>query len=136
MVINMLTPKSVIEDLYAAIASGDLPRAASYLDPDADFYITPGLPHQAPFYKGRDAFVQGVWVQLKTKYVPDIKPQISEILIGTDVVTVIGRYIGTAMTGRSVNIGFVHAWTVRSGHVIALHVHTDAPSWVEALTPA
>lgn len=69
-------------------------------------------------------------------YVPDIRAQISECLTGTDVVTVIGRYQGTAMTGRAINIGFVHSWTVRSGNVVALHVHTDAPSWVEALTPA
>jgi len=47
----MQPPKSVIEDLYAAIAAGDIQRAASHLDPDADFYITPGLPHQEPFIK-------------------------------------------------------------------------------------
>jgi ketosteroid isomerase-like protein len=132
----MQTPKRVIEDLYAAIAAGDMQKAASYLDPDADFYITPGLPHQNPFYKGRDAFVEGVWKQLKMTYVPDIRAQVSECLTGTDVVTVIGRYLGTAMTGRAINIGFVHSWTVRSGNVVALRVHTDAPSWVEALTPA
>ncbi|MGB7417234.1 MAG: nuclear transport factor 2 family protein [Thermosynechococcaceae cyanobacterium] len=129
----MQTPRNVIEDLYAAIAARDMQRAAGHLDPDADFYITPGLPHQDPFYKGRDAFVNGVWKQLKMTYVPNIQAQISEYLSGTDVVTVIGRYIGTAMTGRAIDIGFVHAWTVRSGHVIALQVHTDAPSWNRAL---
>ena len=129
----MQTPKRVIEDLYAAIAAGEIQKAANYLDPDADFYITPGLPHQNPFYKGRDAFVEGVWKQLKMTYVPNIQAQISECLTGTDVVTVIGRYLGTAMTGRSINIGFVHSWTVKSGNVVALHVHTDAPSWIEAL---
>jgi ketosteroid isomerase-like protein len=131
----MQTPRRVIEDLYAAIAAGDIQRAASHLDPDADFYITPGLPHQEPFYKGRDAFVNGVWKQLKMTYVPNIQAQISEYLTGTDVVTVIGRYLGTAMTGRTIDIGFVHSWTVRSEHVVELHVHTDAPSWIAALAP-
>ena len=132
----MPTPKSVIKDLYAAIAAGEIQRAASHLDPDADFYITPGLPHQEPFYKGKEAFVNGVWKQLKMTYVPNIQAQINEYLTGTDVVTVIGRYLGTAMTGRAINISFVHSWTVRSGQVIELHVHTDAPSWIEALAPA
>jgi ketosteroid isomerase-like protein len=67
-------------------------------------------------------------------YVPNIQAQISEWLTGTDVVTVIGRYLGTATTGRSINISFVHSWTVKSGNILALHVHTDAPSWIAALT--
>jgi ketosteroid isomerase-like protein len=130
----MQNPKSVIENLYATIAAGDIQRAATYLDPDANFYITPGLPHQEPFYKGRDAFVAEVWLPLKAKYVPDIAAEIDEYLVGTDIVAAIGRYVGTANTGRSVDIGFVHAWTIRSGRVVELHVYTDAPSWIEALT--
>lgn len=91
------------------------------------------MPHQAPFYKGRDAFVQGVWVELKKMHVPDITAAVSETLAGSDQVTVIGRYTGTSRLERKVDIPFVHAWTVRAGKVTELRVFTDAGKWRSAL---
>jgi len=45
-------------------------------------------------------------------------------------VTVIGRYIGTAMTGRAIDIGFVHSWTVRSEHGRVARSHRRS-SWLK-----
>jgi uncharacterized protein len=121
--------RQVVSSLYGAIREGDLTKAASFLDEHADFFITPGMPHQAPFYKGRDAFVQGVWVELKKTHVPDIAAAASETLSGGDQVTVIGRYTGTSRLKRKVDIPFVHSWTVRAGKVTELRVFTDAAQW-------
>jgi uncharacterized protein len=132
-VVAVDSPKAVVGSLYAAIGQGDIPRAASHLDVNADFFITPGMPHQAPFYKGRDAFVKQVWVELKAVHVPDISATVSEMLSGTDQVTVIGRYKGTSRLKRTLDIPFVHVWTVRAGKITELRVFTDTNMWRTAL---
>ncbi len=127
------SPKVVVGSLYTAIGKGDIQGAASHLDINTDFFITPGLPHQAPFYKGRDAFVKQVWEELKAVHVPDISATTSEMLSGTDQVTVIGRYKGTSRLKRALDIPFVHVWTVRAGKITELRVFTDANMWRAAL---
>jgi ketosteroid isomerase-like protein len=127
------SPKVVVGSLYSAIGKGDVQGAASHLDINADFFITPGMPHQAPFYKGRDAFVKQVWVELKAVHVPDISATASEMLSGTDQVTVIGRYKGTSRLKRALDIPFVHVWTVRAGQITELRVFTDTNMWRAAL---
>jgi uncharacterized protein len=127
------SPKGVVGSIYAAIGKGDVQGAASHLDVNADFFITPGMPHQAPFYKGRDVFVKQVWVELKAVHVPDISATASEMMAGTDQVTVIGRYKGTSRLKRALDIPFVHVWTVRAGKITELRVFTDANMWRAAL---
>jgi uncharacterized protein len=126
-------PRAVVGSLYAAIGKGDVQGAASHLDINADFFITPGMPHQAAFYKGRDVFVKQVWVELKAVHVPDISATASEMMAGTDQVTVIGRYKGTSRLKRALDIPFVHVWTVRAGKITELRVFTDAHMWRAAL---
>ncbi len=129
----MSHPKQIIGALYAAIAAGNVEQAASYLAEDADFFITPEMPHQKSYYKGRSQFVQEVWVKLKAVYVPDIRAETVALMSGGDQLTVIGKYHGTSLIDRVVDIYFVHSWTVRDGLAQELRVMTDAPSWTAAL---
>src|SRR5947209_18083853 len=99
----------VIEGLYKAFASGDVPAVMGALDENISWTEAEGFPYGGT-YHGHGAVAENVFMKLGTEW--DGFAAIPERLIdGGDTVVALGNYSGIyKATGRSMNVPFAHVW--------------------------
>jgi len=130
----MSDARAVVEHVYAALAAGDADRLATLLHPDIEATFTTGLPHHiGGTHRGRDAVLDRGWWALGRAF--DVVADTERWLVDPPTVVVTGTYRGKARrTGRLLETGFCHTWTVDDHVVTGLVQLTDAAAWSAALT--
>jgi len=118
--------KSSVQTVYEGFAAGDIALATSTMSPDIVWMEAEGNPYSDMNpYEGPEAIVNGVFARIGAEWesftaVPE------EYFVEGCRVAVLGRYQATHLqTGSSIDIPFVHVYTVRDGEIIDFQQHTD-----------
>lgn len=124
--------KSIVQNLYASFARGDIPAGLSALSPDATWTEAAGFPY-AGTYTGADEILEKVFMRLGTEWegfaaIPD------EFIAEGDTVVVLGEYSGAfKATGKSFRAPFVHVFKLENGSIRSFVQHTDTALVQQAL---
>jgi ketosteroid isomerase-like protein len=105
-------------------AKGDPAVTREVLAADIVWDITPGFPGGG-VYHGLDSVVNDFFGPLFGRF--DTFSAVGEEFYGDgDHVTALGHYQGTTKTGTSVQVRFMHLWTVRDGQLARLQQAADS----------
>jgi ketosteroid isomerase-like protein len=127
------TALEIARESYEAFARGDLDRVVGELDPEIVWEQAQGLPHGGT-YGGVDEVRRNVFDPLDRDWWDEFTARPDEFIDAGDQVVVLGRYRAHAkQTGRSLDVPFVHVWTVRGGKVTRFRQFLDTAGWNAAL---
>lgn len=127
-------PKPAVETVYEGFAAGDIALATSTMSPDIVWLEAEGNPYsdRNP-YEGPEAIVNDLFVRLATDW-DTFTATPTEYVVEDHRVIVFGRYTGTyKATGRSMDIPFVHSYTVKDGQITAFQQYTDTETHTAAM---
>src|SRR6056297_577951 len=119
-------PRAVVETVYAAFAQGDMDRFVALMAPDVVWNEAEGNPYaDMNPYIGPEAVMSGLFGRLVRDW-EDFSATPHEFVVEGDRVVVFGRYKETwKATGKTIDIPFVHSWTVEDGKLVAFQQYTD-----------
>ncbi|HEY7399209.1 MAG TPA: nuclear transport factor 2 family protein [Gaiellaceae bacterium] len=121
---------------YEAFARDDLDGVLADMDEQIEWHQAQGLPHGG-FYRGIDEVRRNIFEPLDAEWWDEFTAQPDEFLDAGAEVVVLGRYRGVAkQTGRTLDVPFVHVWTVRDGKAVRFRQFLDTAGWGAALAPA
>ncbi|GEM_PF-269239 len=126
--------KELAEAVYAAVAAGDMETFAGLMAADIVWNEAESNPYadKNP-YIGPEAVMTGLFSRLGEEW-DDFSATPQEYVVDGDRVVVFGRYKETyKATGVSLDIPFVHSWTVKDGKLIAFQQYTDTAALVAAM---
>jgi ketosteroid isomerase-like protein len=122
---------SLLRQLYAAFAEGDVPAVLSAMDPNIEWVSAEGAPYPGTFI-GPQAILANVFARLGGEW-DNYRAQPTEFIDAGDTVVALGRYSGTyKATGRSMDAAFAHVWTLRDGRVVRFRQYMDTRKMAEA----
>ena len=119
-----MTTGDVVEQLYAAIATGDVPQVLALLADDVRWTEAEGFVYGGT-YTGGPAVVENVFARMGADWEAFEVRRETTVADGDDVV-VRGWYHGTHReSGRSFRARFAHWWTVQDERVTAFEQICD-----------
>ncbi len=120
-----MTDGKIIQGLYDAFATGDVPGVLGAFDSKISWTEAEGFMYGGTF-EGPDAVLSGVFMKLGTEW-EGFSAVPSKIVDGGDGnVAAFGTYSGKYLqTGKSVSVPFAHEWEVEGGKVVRFRQHTD-----------
>jgi len=127
-------PRAVVEIVYTAFAQGDMETFAGLMAPDIVWNEAEGNPYaDLNPYVGPEAVMSGLMARFVSEW-EDISVTPHEYVVEGDRVVVFGRYkeIWKA-TGKTIDIPFVHSWTVNDGKLVAFQQYTDTAALVKTM---
>jgi uncharacterized protein len=121
---------------YEAFARDDLDAVLADMDEQIEWHQAQGLPHGG-FYRGIGEVRRNIFDPLDAEWWDEFTADPDEFLDAGDEVVVLGRYRGVAKeTGKTLDVPFVHVWTLRDGKAVRFRQFLDTAGWVAALAPA
>ena len=127
---------TTVKEIYEAFGRGDLPAILERVAEDVVWH-DPGpaaVPH-AGTYHGREGVTQFFTRVGETLEFEDFQP--NDFLAGGDRVVVLGHIRARVRaTGRSYEMDWAMAWTLRDGKVAHFQVYEDTAAELEAHTAA
>ena len=122
----------VVQQIYGAMASGDLGRLFELLDPSIVVTQDPRLPWGGRF-EGHDGMAT---FALTLRGAIESAVDIQAVFAADDEVIQCGRTKGTTVAGGvAFDIPEVHRWRVRDGKAVAAHFAIDTEAMLRALEP-
>jgi ketosteroid isomerase-like protein len=119
---------------YQAFARDDIDGVLGDMHPDIEWHQAQGLPHGG-FYRGLDEVRRNIFDPLDEEWWDEFTATPDEFLDAGDEIVVIGRYRGTAkQTGKTLDVPFVHVWTIEGDKAVRFRQFLDTAGWVEALS--
>lgn len=129
-----MSPKAIIQSLYAAFSTGNIPTVLDILSPDIHWTEAAGFPY-AGTYVGPQAVLDGVFARLATEWDAFAAP-VHQYVAEDSAVIAIGEYSGTyKATNRFMRVPFVHVWTVNDGKATRFIQHVDTKSLADQIAP-
>ena len=128
-------PRTVVETVYSAFSQGDMDTFAALMAPDIIWNEAEGNPYaDLNPYIGPEAVMSGLFGRLVRDW-DDFSATPHEFVVDGDRVVVFGRYNETwKATGKTIDIPFVHSWTVEDGRLVAFQQYTDTAALVATVT--
>lgn len=131
----MPSPLEAARRSYEAFARGDLGAVVADMHPEIEWHQAQGLPHGG-VYHGLAEVRRAIFDPLAESWWDEFRADPDEFLEAGDQVVVLGRYTGRAqVTGRPLDVPFVHVWSFRGGKAVRFRQFLDTAGWVEALAP-
>ena len=128
--------ESVVRNLYAALARGDVPAAVALMSPRVEWLEAEHTPYYAGLVIGPDKVVETVFEPVNKDFENFALTEHNYITQGTRTAA-IGVYRGRQrQTGRELRAPFVHIWEVNEGRIKRFTQYTDSGAWAEANQPA
>jgi ketosteroid isomerase-like protein len=127
-----MQPVETIRAFYASLAAGDAKAALGLM---ADDIAWTAMWHYQAKGSGPQAVAEGVLMPLMAEWssfamTPD------RMIVEADTVVSLGRFTAThGATGKSVEAGYAHVWTVRDGRIAAFRQFIDTLAVAEARRP-
>lgn len=127
--------QATVQTVYDGFAIGDIALATSTMSPDIVWQEAEGNPYaDLNPYVGPDAIVSGLFARLATEW-DGFTATPAEYVIDGDHVVVFGRYTAVnKATNKSMNIPFVHSYTLSGDQIVAFQQYTDTENHVAAMT--
>jgi uncharacterized protein len=123
----------VVQQFYALLAAGNVPAALGLLDPDVEWTEAERTPYYAGTLHGVEAIVAKVLQPIGEDF-DNFAATPADFIAQGDRVAAFGTYSGVAkITGLSLEVPFVHAWTVANGRLQRFVQYTDSAGWNHAL---
>ncbi|MEE4302601.1 MAG: SMP-30/gluconolactonase/LRE family protein [Wenzhouxiangella sp.] len=126
--------RAVVETAYAAFARGDTEAFAGLMAPEIVWKEAEGNPYaDLNPYIGPEAVMAGLMSRLLDDWEAiSVAPR--ELVVEGDRVVAFGRYKQTwKVTGKTLDIPFVHSWTVQDGKIVAFQQYTDTAALVATM---
>ena len=123
------SPRETVEAAYAAFAESDMEAFAGLMAPDIIWNEAEGNPYaDLNPYVGPEAVMSGLISRLVADWTSlSVTPD--EYVVDGNRVVVFGRYDQAwKATGRTIDIPFVHSWTVEDEQLVAFQQYTDTAS--------
>ena len=131
------SPRSLVEQVYRALAAGDRVALEALLHPEFSGYFSPGLP--APIggpHAGAQACIEDGWWAIGAAFKIRAEPE-RWLTCEPGQLLVLGTYRGAARrTGRELRAPFAHLWTTEHDRLRELRQYTDTALWRDALEAA
>jgi ketosteroid isomerase-like protein len=123
----------IVRRSYDAFARDDMDGVLGDMAPDILWEQAQGLPHGG-VYHGLDEVRANIFDPLDRDWWSEFSAVPHELLDAGDQVVVLGRYRGVAkVTGKQLDVPFVHVWTLEGGRATRFRQFLDTAGWVEAL---
>lgn len=127
------SPLEIVRDSYVAFERGDLEAVLADLDPAIVWEQAQGLPHGGT-YRGVAEVKRSVFDPLDRDWWENFSAPPETFIDGGDEVVVLGRYRGVAKESRrTLDVPFVHVWSIRDGRAIRFRQFLDTAGWNAAL---
>lgn len=128
----MTSGVDVVQTMYQAMATGDIPGALATLAPDVHWTEAAGFPY-AGTYVGPDQVAEQVFARLGSEW--DGFQAVPDTIIGDgDQVAALGWYSGTSnRTGVAFRARYVHWFTVSGGRITRFEQVCDTVQVAAAL---
>ncbi len=117
---------SLVQGIYRAFASGDVPAAIAAMSPEIEWNEAENFPYaDGNPYIGPEAIVGGVFARLASEWDGfHFAPE--QFLDAGDTVVVTGRYHGTwRATGKAMSPQAAHIWTCAQGKAVRFQQMVD-----------
>jgi len=126
--------QAAVQTVYDGFAAGDIALATSTMSPDIVWLEAEGNPYaDLNPYEGPDAIVSGLFARLATEW-DGFTATPADYVVDGDRVVVFGRYTATnKATSKSMDIPFVHAYTLDDGEIVGFQQYTDTENHVAAM---
>jgi hypothetical protein len=123
----------IVRRSYEAFERGDLDGVLADMHPEIEWHQAQGLPHGG-YYRGIDEVRRNIFDPLDEEWWDEFSAVPDEFLDAGEHVVVLGRYRGVAkVTGRALDVPFVHVWTLAEGKAVRFRQFLDTAGWVAAL---
>ena len=128
---EQIETRTVLRELYAAFARGDIPAVLAGLDPQIAWTEAAGGPF-AGTYTGPGAVLENVFGPLGSEW-DEFAAHPDTYVCDGDTAVVTGTYHGRYRpTGRSLEARFAHSWQLLDGRVARFEQFTDTARWNDA----
>lgn len=131
---DIAAQRAVVEQLYAALRTGDGKAVARLLHPDFAGAATPGLPLDlGGSYDSPEAMQRDFWWRIGRSWTASAEPdQMHALDDGRLLVS--GTYRGASRsTGRKLDAAFLHLLTFEGERIVGLEQLTDSAAWASTL---
>ncbi len=119
-----------VQEIYAAMAAGDIARILELVDPECVIVQDDRLPWGGR-HVGHDGFAT---FGLALRGNIESKVTTSAMFTADGDVIQVGKTAGTTVqSGTAFDIDEVHRWTIRDGRAVAAHFSIDTPAMLAAL---
>ena len=117
---------TLIRNLYAAFARGDVPAVLATFSPDIVWNEAENFPYaDGNPYHGPDAVVAGVFARLGVDW-NGFAVEDGELLDAGDTIIMLGRYRGThTATALAMNPQAAHVWRMKDGKAVGFQQYVD-----------
>lgn len=117
----------IIQGMYDAFASGDVPSVLAKMSPDIIWNEAENFPYaDGNPYIGPDAIVEGVFARIGQDWDGFALTDQNLYSVEDNMVLVTGRYKGTHLqTGKSMYAQHVHVWWLEDGMVTQFQQYVD-----------
>ncbi|HEY7457451.1 MAG TPA: nuclear transport factor 2 family protein [Xanthobacteraceae bacterium] len=120
----MADNSTIMKELYASFAKGDVPAVLEGFDPNIEWIEPEGMPY-AGTHKGRDAVLNNVFMTLGTDWDGFSVTPYEYVASGDRVITLVHLTGTYKKTGKSVRAQSVHAWRLKDGKPTHFQQYTD-----------
>lgn len=126
--------KSIIEDLYKAFATGDIPTVLGMMDSNIVWNEAEGNAYaDGNPYIGPDAVLNGVFGRIGAEHEYFNLKDIELYEMYNDKVLATLRYDAKRNNGNSYDAQVAHFWTLKDGKVVAFQQYVDTKKLHDAL---
>jgi len=124
----------IVQGMYNAFATGDIPTILAALDPQVEWWEAENFIYDdGNPYVGPEAVLQGVFMRIGTEWEGfAVTPK--EVLDAGDTAIGHGYYSGTyKKTGKHAKAQFAHFFTFRDGKVVRFQQYTDTAQFKQVI---
>lgn len=116
----------VVQSMYAAFATGDIPTVVAALDPQVEWWEAENFIYDdGNPYTGPDAVLSGVFARIGAEW-ENFAVSPKEVLDAGDTIIGHGYYSGRYRnTGKQARAQFAHFFTFRDGKIVKFQQYTD-----------
>lgn len=125
----------IVQKLYSDFAKGEVPAVLQRFDPKIVWNEAENFPYaDGNPYIGPQAVLEGVFARIGAEWEYWILTDQTYYEAKSGEIIVTGRYKAkNKLTGKEINVQFVHMWTLNDGLVTKFQQYADTYQTVEAM---